>query len=349
MLEAPTQGVRRVAAVALIAGIVSLNAHAQLACQAGETAATFNFTGGEQTSTVPANATSVRIFLFGAQGADGVSGNGNVAGTGGLGAQVTGTSAVTPGETLSIWVGGQGSTAVNPGGQGGLNSGAGTVRAGNGGGATDVRRGGNAVVNRIAIAAGGGGGGNAGWGGSAAVPGGNGGNSGASGGAGADVASPSSNGPFGGGGGSIGTGGTGGAGCGSFPATAGNTSGDGGATFNFSGGFSGSGAGGGGGGGATVGAGGGGAGVGTTSCQQNWNGGGGGGAGGASNPMALTSASVTNGVRSGDGTALLCYAQAAVVVDPVLPVPTLQQWALWALATLLLIVGLGVVRKRGGH
>ncbi len=292
----------------LLPGLV-LAGHAQAqSCAVGETPAAFGFTGGEQTTTVPAGVTSVTVYLSGAQGGAGRSGAGTIGGspnspggTGGLGGRVRGTIAVTPGATLSIWVGGQGSQAVNPGGIGqGVD--------GIGGGATDLRVGGNGIGNRVGIAGGGGGGGNAGWSTANVIAGGAGGvGGGGTGGAGANV--PGGPGPFGGGGGAVGTGGAGGGGCGSFPATAGNAvNGDGGDTFNFSGSFAGSGFGGGGGGGATVGAGGGGAGVGTTACQQNWNGGGGGGAGGSSAATGLSAVTINNGVQAGNGAALICFA-----------------------------------------
>ena len=277
-------------------------------CAAGETPMTFGFTGGEQTATVPAGVNSLTVYLSGAQGGVGRSGAGTIGGspnspggTGGLGGRVRGTLAVTPGATLSIWVGGQGSQAVNPGGIGqGVD--------GIGGGATDLRVGGNSTINRVGIAGGGGGGGNAGWSTANVIAGGNGGaGGGGAGSAGATV--PGGPGPFGGGGGTFSTGGAGGAGCGGFPATAGNAAnGDGGDSFNFSGSFTNAGFGGGGGGGVTVGAGGGGAGVGTTACQQNWNGGGGGGAGGTSGAPGLTAVTINNGVHIGNGAALICFA-----------------------------------------
>jgi uncharacterized protein YhjY with autotransporter beta-barrel domain len=298
---------RATCAALLGIGLVSPQALAQ-SCAIGETPAAFGFTGGEQTTTVPAGVNSITVYLSGAQGGAGRSGAGTIGGspnspggTGGLGGRVRGTLAVTPGATLSIWVGGQGSQAVNPGGIGqGVD--------GIGGGATDLRVGGNAIGNRVGIAGGGGGGGNAGWSTTNVVAGGAGGvGGGGVGGAGADV--PGGPGPYGGGGGAVGTGGAGGGGCGGFPATAGNAAnGDGGDSFNFSGSFSGAGFGGGGGGGATVGAGGGGAGVGTTACQQNWNGGGGGGAGGSSAATGLTAVTINNGVQAGNGAALICFA-----------------------------------------
>ena len=306
---------RRAMGVLIAAGVwlISGMAYAQ-SCSPGETPVSFAFTGGEQTATVPLGVHSLTVYLSGAQGGAGRSGAGTIGGSpnspggvGGLGGRVRGTLAVTPGAQLSVWVGGQGSQVVNPGGIGeGVD--------GIGGGGTDLRVNGNTVANRVAIAGGGGGGGNAGWSTASVIEGGNGGvGGGGVGAAGADV--PGGPGPYGGQGGTVGTGGAGGGGCGSFPATVGNAAnGDGGDSFNFSGSFSGAGFGGGGGGGATVGAGGGGAGVGTTSCQQNWNGGGGGGSGGSSAATGLTAVALMNGVQLGNGAALICFAPTAFSV-----------------------------------
>ncbi|WP_175485804.1 autotransporter domain-containing protein [Lysobacter sp. yr284] len=292
----------------LLPGLGLAGAAQAQSCAVGETPAAFGFTGGEQTATVPAGVQSLTVYLSGAQGGAGRGGAGTIGGspnspggTGGLGGRVRGTLAVTPGQTLSIWVGGQASQAVNPGGIGqGVD--------GIGGGATDLRTNGNGIGNRVAIAGGGGGGGNAGWSTANVIAGGAGGvGGGGTGGSGATV--PGGPGPFGGGGGAVGTGGTAGPGCNNYPATVGNAAnGNGGDSFNFSGSFSGAGFGGGGGGGATVGAGGGGAGVGTTACQQNWNGGGGGGAGGSSAAIGLNAVTINNGVQAGNGAALICFA-----------------------------------------
>ena len=108
---------------------------------------TFNYTGGQQTFTVPAGSTSVNITAYGAQG--------GTVGTkiGGLGGQAMGTLSVTPGQILYIYVGGQanGTTGGFNGGGNGYGSGAG------GGGASDVRYGGSALGNRVIVAGGGGG------------------------------------------------------------------------------------------------------------------------------------------------------------------------------------------------
>lgn len=74
---------------------------------------TLSFTGSIQTFTVPAGVTSITIDARGAQG--GTSGTN----LGGLGARMTGTFAVTPGQVLQILVGGQGGTGSQQGGGGG--------------------------------------------------------------------------------------------------------------------------------------------------------------------------------------------------------------------------------------
>ncbi|MBL7809091.1 MAG: HYR domain-containing protein, partial [Saprospiraceae bacterium] len=141
----------------------------------------FDYTGAEQTWVVPAGVTSIMVNAIGAKGGDGASTQG------GLGGQVTATLAVTPGETLRIYVGGQGNTcddiSPSPCQNGGFNGGGNTnvtcnspgnpQHAGTGGGASDIRRGGNALTDRILVAAGGGGGGFASFG--PPSPGGNGG------------------------------------------------------------------------------------------------------------------------------------------------------------------------------
>jgi hypothetical protein len=118
---------------------------------------TFNFTGAVQTWVVPAGVTSINIQAFGAQG------NNNAAGVarGGLGGSANGTLAVTPGETLNLYVGGGGTTSTtggfNGGGNGGTTGTCTTAPGGGGGGASDVRKGGTALSNRVIVAGGGGG------------------------------------------------------------------------------------------------------------------------------------------------------------------------------------------------
>jgi len=111
--------------------------------------ATFNFTGTVQTFTVPAGVTEITIEGWGAQGAS--SGTS----TGGLGGYVSGTLAVTPGEVLSVNVGG--SDGYNGGGAPGTGGSGFVSNGGVGGGASDVRQGGTALTDRIIVAGGGGG------------------------------------------------------------------------------------------------------------------------------------------------------------------------------------------------
>ena len=263
-------------------------------CVAGGTA-TFGYTGAPQTFVVPANATQVTITAAGASGGADCY---NTAG--GLGASVTATMAVTPGESLAVYVGGAGG---RPGqvngyctiaGLGGFNGGApgGPVLAATptdtgagGGGASDVRLGGTALSNRVVAAAGGGGGG--------AGP--------ALGTGGAGGASTGGTGGAGYGGGGVGgTDGAGGAG-GFAGGTAGTLGGGGtggganGYYVYFSGGGGGGGYYGGGGGGADI-----------------LGGGGAGGGGGGSSYAASTSLSTAMqaGVQAGNGQVTITWSAA---------------------------------------
>jgi|GEM_PF-3173397 len=101
---------------------------------------TISYSGSATTWTVPAGVTSVTIDAYGAQG--GVSSSGH---TGGLGANIRGTFTVTPGEVLSVVVGGQGTFYGSQSGT-----------AGGGGGGTFVWR--SSSVTEPMIVAGGGGG-----------------------------------------------------------------------------------------------------------------------------------------------------------------------------------------------
>ncbi len=114
---------------------------------------TFDFTGEEQTYTVPENIERITIEAYGAQG-----------GTqyGGKGAYVSGELKVTPGEVLYIYVGGQGNNeeTFSQGSEGGWNgggNGGSGVYGSSGGGASDVRQGGKELADRVIVAGGGGG------------------------------------------------------------------------------------------------------------------------------------------------------------------------------------------------
>ncbi len=285
-------------------------------CSAGSTCTiSFAFTGDFYSWTVPSGVTSLTVDLYGAQGGSGGS-------AGGRGGRVQGTLAVTPGATIYIYVGGQ--SGYNGGGAAGTGAGA-TLSAFPGGGATDIRIGGQTLNNRVVVAGGGGGAGRNNCtgqtGGGGGYPGGlggagdttklggdgtltNGGNVNGSTSGGAGACSTSAHG--GGGGGQNGGGASGGyatvlggsnGGCGqTSEASAGPITGFTAGCFGTGGnGGSNSNNGGGGGGGGWYGGGAGGA---------NWASGGG---GGSSYLGAMTSTSFVNATRTGDGVASITY------------------------------------------
>lgn len=114
---------------------------------------TFNYTGASQTWVVPQGVYSITAVVYGAKGANSYASGGN----GGL---MKATFAVTPGQTLTIFVGGQGSGVnggFNGGGTGGgVLSGFSDIGTG-GGGASDIRTNTAALSDRIIVAGGGGG------------------------------------------------------------------------------------------------------------------------------------------------------------------------------------------------
>ena len=138
----------------------------------------FAFTGADGSFVVPAGVTQITIDGFGAQGGDGgtcgpAKAASAASGHGGLGADGTSTIAVTPGETLTVVVGGQGGDGTcvalgegctpfpGTGGAGGFgggglggNGGCPAGAGGGGGGATMILRG----TTPLFVVAGGGGG-----------------------------------------------------------------------------------------------------------------------------------------------------------------------------------------------
>jgi FG-GAP-like repeat len=131
---------------------------------------TFTFTGTQQSFTVPAGVTSVTVEAWGGEGGNASDVTRFVGrGTGGLGGYVKATLAVTPGETLLVFVGGRGTDpALGNAGVGGSN-GSGSRGGGDGGGLTGSggRGGGGGAASVVrqgsseVIAGGGGGGGSA--------------------------------------------------------------------------------------------------------------------------------------------------------------------------------------------
>jgi hypothetical protein len=127
---------------------------------------TYSYTGSAQTFVVPAGVTSLQVVVAGAQGGAGFDYAAGTGGGGGRGAVVGVTLAVSPGETLTLLVGGEGGSGpagsvagFNGGGAGAYNPTPGFARAGGGGGgASDIRAGGAGLANRVVVAGGGGGG-----------------------------------------------------------------------------------------------------------------------------------------------------------------------------------------------
>jgi len=114
--------------------------------QAASSTVTFAYTGSDQSWTVPAEVSAVRVEAFGAQGGGEY---------GGFGAGVVVDLAVTPGQQLTVRVGGRGGIATGGfnGGGGSSFAGAGLGQGQGGGGASDVSLG----DNRLVVAGGGGG------------------------------------------------------------------------------------------------------------------------------------------------------------------------------------------------
>ncbi len=110
---------------------------------------TFNYTGGQQSWTVPAGVFSITVDMEGAEG----SRNTNYNNRGGFGGKAVATVAVTPGQTIYIYVGGWPGNSQSSGGyNGGGNQFYSTSYACSGGGATDIRIGGTGTNNRVLVA-----------------------------------------------------------------------------------------------------------------------------------------------------------------------------------------------------
>jgi hypothetical protein len=150
-------------AALLLAGVLALAAPL-VAVNAGPAAAattrvTFDYTGKAEAFTVPAGAECATIDVFGAQ----AGGDSNPAASpfgGGPGGHATVKLVLTPGEVLTVYVGGRGGSrgeaGFNGGGRGAPNSFT-PDGGGGGGGASDIRRGGGSLSDRVLIAGGGGG------------------------------------------------------------------------------------------------------------------------------------------------------------------------------------------------
>ena len=118
----------------------------------GACSITYNYTGAQQTFTVPAGINSLNVSVYGASGTQ--SNNGSQDGAPGKGGMVQTTLAVTSGSTIYIYVGGQ--SNWNGGGQKGLDP-ITTWWGGPGGDASDIRVVLNDTDHRMIVAGGGGG------------------------------------------------------------------------------------------------------------------------------------------------------------------------------------------------
>jgi hypothetical protein len=264
----------------------------------------FHYTGGKQSFKVPRGVTHIEITAYGAKGAPGLLSPSGFSSHGGGAGTVTAKIPVTPGERLAIFVGASG-------GHGGFNGGGGITGescteycAGFGGGASDVRQGGDTLADRVVVAGGGGGGASDGcFKSSCSTDGG----AGGAGGGSQGQSGVSGSGLYNGGGGTGGTqsaGGSGGAGGGG--STCGGSDGSlgaGGAAGPYG---HGCGTNGGGGGGGYYGGGGGGAGGPST---DSYTGGAGGGGGGGSSfaEKRATEVKIGNAGQKGDGSIVILW------------------------------------------
>ena len=121
-----------------LAGVTAAPASAAPSCsEPPSIECTFSYTGGIQSFQVPTGVTVVEITASGAQGGGGVLGV-----PGGMGAELKGYFGVTPGATVNVVVGGEGTSLNGTGG---------------GGGASFVYTGSGASAHLMMAAAGGGG------------------------------------------------------------------------------------------------------------------------------------------------------------------------------------------------
>ena len=115
-----------------------------------------SFANGMETFVVPAGVTTLKVEAWGGSGA--ATPAYETIGPEGKGGKTEANLAVTPGETLNLFVGGAGTGATTKVGYNGGGVSGGAV-SGAGGGATDVRQGGTNLIHRVLVAGGGGGGG----------------------------------------------------------------------------------------------------------------------------------------------------------------------------------------------
>ena len=145
------------------------------ASAAGNGSQTFGYTGSSQTYTVPPGVSQIAVTGVGAPGGSGLEGLfGGGGAAGGVGSTATAQVPVTPGETLTVDVGGHGGNGadINTGAGGGIGSGGGTNGGPGGHGGTGGSGGGGGggggattlydASGKLLLVAGGGGGGGGG-------------------------------------------------------------------------------------------------------------------------------------------------------------------------------------------
>ncbi len=145
--------------VLVVAGVITLAPRTVDA--ASEITNTYNYTGSTQTFTVPEGVTSIEVTLTGGQGGLGGGDSQGSPTPGGYQGVVTGTMAVTPGQAITVAVGGGGGTgrsSVNStgGGTAGLNplSGYDGAVGGNAGNAGSSGAGGGSGAATVLVVAG---------------------------------------------------------------------------------------------------------------------------------------------------------------------------------------------------
>lgn len=110
---------------------------------------TYTFTGSPQSFTVPSCVSTLSLTAKGARGGSNAQGV-----LGGLGGTAYGELSVSPGDVLTIYVGGN--NGYNGGGLAGVSPCTAAI-GGSGGGGSDVRLNGNSLANRVIVGGGGGG------------------------------------------------------------------------------------------------------------------------------------------------------------------------------------------------
>ncbi len=131
-------------------------------CVAGTCTLDFPYTGDYYMWSAPSTGVFT-LQVWGAQGGNALNTNGTVAKTGPTGGYATGSISLTSGQSLYIYVGGQGSgsTGILASISGGFNGGGigyngdSSGRAASGGGGTDIRSTSNSLGNRVIVAGGG--------------------------------------------------------------------------------------------------------------------------------------------------------------------------------------------------